>query len=65
MTHKVFLQPRPGVKVRMPENSGHLPADGQEVALSLYWRRRIQDGDVVEARAPKMKPATAAADAQG
>ncbi len=54
MAEKVFLKPREGVKVRMPKPAiGHLPEDGAFVEKSIYWRRRINDGDVVAATPPK------------
>jgi len=57
MAEKVFLKPREGVKVRMPlPGVGHLPEEGAPVEKTIYWRRRINDGDVLVASAPK-KPA--------
>jgi hypothetical protein len=46
---KEFLKPRPGLIVRNPLTKEPLPADGAEVVMSSYWRRRIQDGDAVKA----------------
>lgn len=42
----VTLKPAAGVKVRLPDGSGHLAAEGEAVLMSSYWRRRIKDGDV-------------------
>lgn len=41
----IFVRPRDGLVLRMPEG-GTLPAEGMEVARSLFWDRRIADGDV-------------------
>ncbi len=42
----VTLKPKPGVKVRLPDGSGHLNEAGEVMLMSAYWRRRIKDGDV-------------------
>lgn len=50
---KLFLKPAdPKVKVRKPDGA-HLDPAGEHVTPSTYWRRRIKDGDVVEARPPR------------
>lgn len=48
---KLFLKPAESkVKVRKPEDGAHLDPAGEYVTPSTYWRRRLKDGDVVEAR---------------
>ncbi len=52
MTDRAFIKPaQPGTLVRKPIN-GYLAADGEEVTLDSYWRRRLADGDVVVAQPP-------------
>lgn len=36
------------ILVRLEDGSGFLSPEGQEVPHTAYWRRRIQDGDVVQ-----------------
>jgi hypothetical protein len=54
----MFVKPsHPALKVADPEARPplprHLPATGAEVPDTEYWRRRLADGDVVPARAPR------------
>ncbi|WP_343498636.1 DUF2635 domain-containing protein [Achromobacter denitrificans] len=35
------------LKVRKPQG-GYLSADGEPIVLTTYWRRRRDDGDVIE-----------------
>lgn len=51
MSELRFLRPADGVKVRHP-NGRHLSAEGEQVEITAYWRRRIAAGDVVEGKAP-------------
>ena len=62
----MFLKPTsPAVKVPDPAQAGTpgywLPAEGREIESSLYWTRRLRDGDVIEATAPVALPEPAAA----
>lgn len=63
MMRTAYLKPAPGLTVRDPVDLTPLPADGAEKPLDTYWRRRLRDGDVVEAPAPRPSrrrdPATA------
>lgn len=43
---QIFVRPANGLLIRLPDGAGHLPAEGMEVEDSLYWQRRIADGDV-------------------
>lgn len=42
----MFVKPKQGLKVRDPVTRGFLPEGGAEVPPSLYWTRRLRDGDV-------------------
>lgn len=42
----MHLQPKPGRSVPDPVRGDLLPAAGRNVELSVYWLRRIADGDV-------------------
>lgn len=48
----MFVKPAPGLKVRDPETRGLLPETGREVSQSLYWTRRVRDGDVIVSTPP-------------
>ncbi len=52
-----YIKPAEGRKVRRPPPSLQLlPDEGAEVNLAeagYYWQRRLRDGDVVLAEAPK------------
>ena len=46
----VRVKPAPGLKVRFEEPSqGHIPAEGADVPLTVYYHRRLADGDLVRA----------------
>lgn len=48
-----WLKPGTGLKVRFEEPSlGHVPAEGAELPLTTYYRRRIADGDLAKSRRP-------------
>jgi len=55
----MFVKPAsPDLKVLDPATGRHLPAEGDEVPSTEYWRRRLKDRDVVPvtpARASKAK----------
>jgi aminoglycoside phosphotransferase (APT) family kinase protein len=44
-------------KVRFPRTHALLPEEGTEVPEDQFWLRRLRDGDVVRAEAPKVAPA--------
>jgi hypothetical protein len=56
----MFVKPKSGLKVRDPETKGFLPEVGKNVPHSIYWNRRLRDGDVVEGTpgAASTQPAT-------
>ncbi|EKN3827431.1 TPA: DUF2635 domain-containing protein [Yersinia enterocolitica] len=45
----MFVKPTAGRAVRDPVKGTLLPESGSEVPDNAFWRRRIQDGDVVQA----------------
>ena len=48
------LKPAEGLIVRFePPAHGSFPAGGANVVMTRYYRRRVRDGDLVEAPAPK------------
>lgn len=53
----VFAKPLPGMRVRNPDNNYKpLPAGGDYVQDSAYWRRQQREGGVdIEAPLPKPK----------
>lgn len=62
----MFIKPTsPNVRVPDPAQRGtpgyFLPPEGREVTSSMYWTRRLIDGDVVVAAAPVTAPAPAPA----
>ncbi len=55
----MFVKPKPGIKVRDPISTEHLPESGKEVPASSYWIRRLRSGDVLEVnQIPDSKSAT-------
>ncbi|WP_447588645.1 DUF2635 domain-containing protein [Aquipseudomonas campi] len=56
MTKPVYLVPAEGLLVRNPLG-GHLPAEGDDVVLDGYWRRRIAEKSVVVGKRPSAKQA--------
>ncbi len=57
MTNRITVVPAPGRAVPDPEQGDLLPAKGREVTDSVWWRRRLDDGDVTlpSAKAPKQE----------
>lgn len=51
----MFVKPAPGLLVPDPERGGDLPPEGATVPDSVYWRRRIADGDVLKSRPANSK----------
>ncbi len=47
MLPEVFVKPAPGLRVRDPMTRELLPETGATVPLNAFWRRRLEDGDVV------------------
>ena len=55
---RVRVRPREGLRVRYEDAArGHVPAEGADVALTTYYRRRLADGDLV-AVPPPLPPKT-------
>lgn len=53
MLTKITVKPADGRRVVDPQTRKPLPAEGAEVERSVYWLRRINDGDVTEVKASK------------
>ncbi|WP_237387330.1 DUF2635 domain-containing protein [Xenorhabdus sp. Sc-CR9] len=47
----MFVKPVAGRRVRCPVRGEFLPESGAEVPDTLFWHRRLRDGDVVESMA--------------
>lgn len=48
-----WLKPAEGLLVRFEDPAqGHIPAEGAELPLTKYYRRRVADGDLVKGRRP-------------
>lgn len=47
MSKRVTIKPGPGRKVRKPRSLHWLRAEGEPVAWSPFWQRRLMAGDVV------------------
>lgn len=45
---RATLKPAEGLLVWLEDGTGHLPAEGQSVPLTSYYRRRLADGDVID-----------------
>jgi hypothetical protein len=46
-----FLKPAPGLEVPQPDGNPW-PAEGMDAPDTLFVRRRIRDGDLIEAERP-------------
>lgn len=42
----MYVKPKDGLSVRDPVKGVALPVEGAEVQDSIFWRRRLRDGDV-------------------
>jgi hypothetical protein len=57
----MFVKPAAGAILPDPDHGYEpLPSEGRDVPESDFWLRRLRDGDVFEANAPKI-PAVAPA----
>ena len=53
---KIKLKPaKKGLKVTDPKHGRFLKDEGELVDLTIYWRRRLKCGDVVEVKEEKKK----------
>ena len=53
---KILIKAQPGRRVKDPLSLQLLAADGELKPDNVFWRRRLNDGDVVEIKAaPKAK----------
>ena len=53
---KLFIKAVLGRTVFVPGSAAQVPSEGIEVEDSIFWQRRIDDGDVLLAKAPKSQP---------
>lgn len=44
----IFVKPKNGIQLTIPETGEKLCAKGALVAKNAFWHRRLRDGDVVE-----------------
>ncbi|MGO2354638.1 MAG: DUF2635 domain-containing protein [Marinomonas foliarum] len=56
---KVKVKPKDGLQVRF-ENGQVMPSAGADVVLTSYYRRRLNDGDLVHVESKKAAATTAA-----
>ena len=48
-----WLKPAQDLLVRFEDPAlGHIPAEGAELPMTKYYRRRVADGDLVKGRPP-------------
>lgn len=52
----MFVKPKDGISVRDPVKGSPLPAEGAEVPDTIFWRRRLRDGDVSITEKPVTTP---------
>lgn len=50
---RVYIKPKNDKRPVYPRSSRLLPVEGAEVELSIYWQRRLKDGDVEVTNPPK------------
>lgn len=51
----MFIKPKSGLRIRDPQMQDYLPEEGREVNKSMYWFKRLKDGDVIETKPIKTK----------
>lgn len=54
--HTIFVRPKAGLKITDPATKGFLPEEGRAVEPSIYWERRLNDGDVIAVSPTTVKP---------
>ncbi|EKN5072692.1 TPA: DUF2635 domain-containing protein [Yersinia enterocolitica] len=60
----MIVKPVTGRTVRDPVKGTFLPESGSEVPDNSFWRRRLNDGDVVREQPKEAKPAPEATKAE-
>lgn len=59
----LLVRPKEGATILNPDRDNRpLNPAGEKVPLTVYWQRRLRDGDVVAT--PELRPAPATAPAQ-
>jgi len=56
----MFIKPVAGRQVPDPDRGDLLPAEGRNVEPHQYWLRRLDDGDIIEAKPSAVAPVRAA-----
>ncbi|CAK16836.1 DUF2635 domain-containing protein [Pseudomonas entomophila] len=56
MTARITVIPAAGRAVPDPQSGDLLPAEGRDVPDTVWWRRRLADGDVILKAAKAAKP---------
>ena len=65
MNKTVFARPGEGRVVYREDGSGVIPDEGEAVPLTTYYRRRLDDEDLVRASRPRAKRAPKSAEPKG
>lgn len=60
---KIYVKPGAGLKPRDPKDNQQIPESGKWIELDTYTRRRLADGDLVEAEPPADEKPKAAVNA--
>ncbi|MBH3308544.1 DUF2635 domain-containing protein [Pseudomonas mosselii] len=55
MTARITVIPATGRAVPDPQSGDLLPAEGRDVPDTVWWRRRLADGDVILKAAEAVK----------
>ncbi len=61
---KILKPTQPGETLRDPATGRDLPFEGKAVAMTTFWRRRLEDGSVTEVAPSEPSPAPRAEEAQ-
>ena len=65
MSETVFVRPGEGRVVYREDGSDVIPEQGETVPLTTYYRRRLDDGDLVPASPRRARRPAAKADHKG
>lgn len=60
----ITVKPKEGINVPLQDYSGHVLEAGQNVPYSPYYRRRIQDGDLIVVEKEQEQKASEASEAK-
>ncbi|MCA8037842.1 DUF2635 domain-containing protein [Burkholderia arboris] len=65
MTKTMRVKPADGRIVRDPLRGDDLQAEGRDVPRTVYWRRCVQSGDVIEITGPDVAQGKASKGSKG